>query len=273
MTTRKEASPLPAPYDLPEYLDLAYTVGSAQDVRFLRSCFERAGRKVQTVYDPSCGSGRVVWRLAQAGYHVVGIDMNPHAIAYLQKKLRHKDIRNADISVGNMVEATGPGYDAVYSLGSDFCEVLDEAPARKFIASITGRLRPGGIFVLGVHVRPRHGRGWAMEEETSATSRGALRASYTITFEGQPQKNVDAWRLKLFLGRGKKKLVGESRILYRVYDIEELLSLVEEESQGKVELLDVFTSGHNHYRKLDLKRDLDSLEGCVLLYRKRGKGS
>jgi SAM-dependent methyltransferase len=269
MTARKQAAPLPSPYDLPEYLDLAYTVGSAQDVRFLRRCFQQAKRKVQTVYDPSCGSGRVVWRLAQAGYRVIAIDMNPRAIAYLQKKLERKSIHNAQVAIGNMVEATGPSYDAVYSLGSDFCEVLDDAPARRFIANITGRLRAGGVFVLGIHVRPRHGQGWTLEEETSASGRGTLLASYTIAFEGQPQKNVDAWRLRLFLGQRKKKLVGESRILYRVYDIEELLSLVDQESRGSLELLEVFTSGHNHYCKLDLKRDLESLEGCVLLYRKR----
>ena len=70
-------------YDYPKYYDLLFGSDWKAEFDFLQACFEKhAGRTVRRLFEPACGTGRLLIKFAQAGYEVSGNDLNAKAIAY-----------------------------------------------------------------------------------------------------------------------------------------------------------------------------------------------
>src|SRR5215471_486427 len=78
-------------YDYPRYYDLVFGSDWKPEFDFLRQVFDKfAGGKVRRVFEPACGTGRLLFRLGQAGYGVSGLDLNPRAVDYCNRRLvRH----------------------------------------------------------------------------------------------------------------------------------------------------------------------------------------
>ena len=55
-------------YDYPAYYDLIFGSDCAAEVSFFEDCCEHlAGRTVRRLYEPACGTGRLLVRLAGRG--------------------------------------------------------------------------------------------------------------------------------------------------------------------------------------------------------------
>ena len=75
-------------YDFPKYYDLIFGSDWKAEFDFLRACFdEHALRRVRRVFEPACGTGRLLIKLSQAGYEVGGNDLNSKAIDYCNARL------------------------------------------------------------------------------------------------------------------------------------------------------------------------------------------
>jgi SAM-dependent methyltransferase len=76
-------------YDHPAYYDLVYGSDSQAELQFLLAAFDRfAGRKVRRVFEPACGTGRLLIRLAQRGLRVAGNDLNPRPVRAIRENPR-----------------------------------------------------------------------------------------------------------------------------------------------------------------------------------------
>jgi len=70
-------------YDYPKYYDLLFGSNWKAKFDFLESCFEKHARRcVRRLFEPACGTGRLLIKLSQAGYEVSGNDLTPHSVAY-----------------------------------------------------------------------------------------------------------------------------------------------------------------------------------------------
>ena len=78
-------------YDFPKYYDLVFGSDWRAEFDFLTACFEKhASRPIRRLFEPACGTGRLLIKLAQAGYEVSGLDLNPHAVDYCNRRFaRH----------------------------------------------------------------------------------------------------------------------------------------------------------------------------------------
>src|SRR5688572_14319267 len=75
-------------YDYPKYYDLVYGSDWKAEFAFLTGCFERYIKKpVKTLFEPACGTGRLLIRFAQAGYKVSGNDLNEQAVEFCNDRL------------------------------------------------------------------------------------------------------------------------------------------------------------------------------------------
>lgn len=83
-------------YDFPVYYDLVFGADWAAEFHFLTDCFEKhVSGRTRRLFEPACGTGRLLYRFAKEGYALGGIDLNPKAIEYyllmiLLKKERSK---------------------------------------------------------------------------------------------------------------------------------------------------------------------------------------
>ena len=52
-------------YDFPKYYDMIFNADWAQEVKFVDACFQKHSlRKVKRVFEPACGTGRLLVKLA-----------------------------------------------------------------------------------------------------------------------------------------------------------------------------------------------------------------
>lgn len=181
-------------YDYPKYYDVLYSTAWADELRFLNACFlEYADGSAQRIFEPACGTGRLLWRLAAMEHDVCGLDLNPKAVAYCNRRfLRHgfapavvqgdmAAFRPEDLvcvprskSGGSRLAPETPRpFDAAFNLISSFSHLLSEREALAHLRCVADVLRPGGLYILGFHLIP-HGRA-ACDRERWVATKGALR--------------------------------------------------------------------------------------------------
>ncbi len=160
-------------YDYPKYYDLVYGSDWKAEFDFLEDCFEKhAGLTVRRVYEPACGTGRLLIKFAAAGYEVGGVDLNPLAIAYCNERLERGGYRPT-ATIGDMCDfRTKKPIDAAFNTINSFRHLQTEAQAERHLKCVAQALRPGGLYVLGLHLTPTTVE--PMQEESWSARRGNL---------------------------------------------------------------------------------------------------
>jgi SAM-dependent methyltransferase len=73
-------------YDYPNVYDVLFSDTCRSEVAFLTATFERFGKNVTSVFEPACGSGRLLYHLAKHGFTVTGLDLNSRAVAFCNRR-------------------------------------------------------------------------------------------------------------------------------------------------------------------------------------------
>jgi SAM-dependent methyltransferase len=151
-------------YDYPKYYDVLFSADCKAEYDFLRACFERyAFRPVRRLFEPACGTGRLLVRFAKAGYEVEGNDLNPKAVAYSNARLARHGLP-ATAVVGDMADfRLRRKVDAAFNTINSFLHLGSETKARSHLQCVARALAKGGIYVLGFHLTPRRGKTWTGE--------------------------------------------------------------------------------------------------------------
>lgn len=142
-------------YDYPQYFDLVFRDETPAEIEFFAAVFERyADGPVRTLYEPGCGSGRLVVGMAARGYQVTGLDLNRPSLDYLRRKLRRRGL-TAEVIEGDMVDYCSPvPVDAAFCTFNSFRHLTNPGDARRHLESVAASLRPGGLYILGFHIIP-----------------------------------------------------------------------------------------------------------------------
>ncbi|RIK73752.1 MAG: class I SAM-dependent methyltransferase [Planctomycetota bacterium] len=160
-------------YDYPKYYDLVYGSDWKAEVDFLNECFSRFARgPVRRLFEPACGTGRLMFRLARAGYHVAGLDLNQRAVDFCNKRLQRHGLKPTAF-VGDMANfALQRPVDAAFNTINSFRHLSTEAQAKGHLQSVARSLRKGGVYVLGLHLTPTAQP--PLDEESWSARRGNL---------------------------------------------------------------------------------------------------
>lgn len=110
--------------------------------------------EVRRLLEPGCGGGRLVVELARRGFQVTGWDLSGPAVSFAQQRLAEAgltaDVRQADMRI----EKLQPPADVAYCLVNTFRHLLTETEARDHLRNIAASLRPGGLYIIGLHLLP-----------------------------------------------------------------------------------------------------------------------
>lgn len=142
-------------YDYPQYFDLAFRDETADEVRFFEGAFaEYAHGPVRRLFEPGCGSGRLVVAMAARGYHVTGLDLSQPSLEYLRRKLRRRGLA-ATLVHGDMTAfALRRPVDAAFCTFNTFRHLLTDQAALDHLHAMAAAIRPGGLYILGFHIIP-----------------------------------------------------------------------------------------------------------------------
>jgi SAM-dependent methyltransferase len=160
-------------YDYPRYYDLVFGSDWKAEFDFLRGAFRHyVSGQARRLFEPACGTGRLVYRLARVGYEVSGLDLNPRAVAWCNRRLR-KHLLPETAFVGDMADFTLPKkVDGAFNMINSFRHLPSEAAARAHLRCMARALRKGGVYVLGLHLTPTAGE--PITAESWSSRRGHL---------------------------------------------------------------------------------------------------
>ena len=145
-------------YDYPQYYDILFQDFTQHEADFIEAaCRKYCPFAVRRLLEPACGTGRLITELATRGYELIGFDISQPGLRYLRRQLArfrlYAEIFEADMSDFRI----GQPADAAYCVINTFRYLLTEQAARGHLECLACSLRPGGIYILGLHLLPLGG--------------------------------------------------------------------------------------------------------------------
>ena len=161
-------------YDLPVYYDLIFDQDSASEADFIEAAWckhgnvSRHNKKCCRILEPACGTGRLMKELARRGHQVAGFDRNQAMLAAARKSLATAECRGV-LKRAALESFSVPGtFDVAHCLLSTFKYILSEDGAISHLRCVSDHLRPGGIYVLGMHLTDYRRKGFEHERWTGS---------------------------------------------------------------------------------------------------------
>jgi SAM-dependent methyltransferase len=128
---------------------------TANEVAFFQEVFERyVKRPVQRLYEPGCGSGRLVAAMAAKGFDLVAVDNNEAMLAYLRRRLSRRGLAAELVLADMTTHVCKPLVDAAFCTFNTFRHLIDAESAERHLRSVAASLRNGGVYILGFHCIP-----------------------------------------------------------------------------------------------------------------------
>ena len=215
-------------YETPQLYDIVFDADTRTEADFLEALHRRHSRtRGRRSLELACGSGRLVRELASRGWNAAGFDIQPAMLAYARRRLRRAGTE-AELWRDSMQSFRAPRarFDLVHCLVSSFKYLLTEEDALACLRRVAAALKPGGIFVLGLHLtdpanrRPLHER-WVAE-------RGGIRVvCNTRTWPPADGSRLESMRTRLRVARRDGSLhEQETRWQARSYTAAQLRQLL-----------------------------------------------
>lgn len=143
-------------YDHPELYDMVFAWGPEQEADFYSAVFERfyEGGKVKSIFEPGCGTGRLVVALAGKGYKVQGLDKMEPMVEFARLKAQEAGVKGRTrFHVGDMTEMKlKTRFDCAYNAISTFRYLLTEEDILAHLMSMARILKPGGIYAIDLEL-------------------------------------------------------------------------------------------------------------------------
>lgn len=141
-------------YQTPLYYDIIFDADTTREVAFLETVLSKyvtstSGKRRWHILEPACGSGRLMKALEDCGHRTAGVDLAQPMLDFarhrgVEGKLLHAPIQDFQWS--------GPKFDLAHNLVSSFKYLLTEKNAAAHLQCVAETLRPGGVYVLGLHL-------------------------------------------------------------------------------------------------------------------------
>lgn len=118
------------------------------ELDFIRAVFKNSPIKIKEILDIGCGKGRFLIPLAQASYHLTGLDQSPDMLADCLARLEKRNLQ-AELILADFEEFDfNKNFDAVICMDSVICYLLETERIISALAKFRQTLRPQGIFIL-----------------------------------------------------------------------------------------------------------------------------
>ena len=250
-------------YDFPKYYDLLFGSDWRAEFDFLGACFEKhSTRVVKRVYEPACGTGRILFKLAQTGYEVGGNDLNEKAIDFCNDRLERFGFPRST-SVQDMSDfRVRKKYDAAFNFINTFRHLPDERSAENHLKCMANALVKGGLYALGIHLEPTDGD--RMEEESWSARRGNLAITSYMWSKGiDSRKRMEALGITLDIYTPTKHQRIVDHMDYRTYKHRQFQNLLKKVPE--FEVVEVYDFGYDIDQPVTIT---ESTEDVVFILRK-----
>lgn len=251
-------------YDYPRYYDLVFGSDWKPEYVFLREAFDKYVRgEVKRVFEPACGTGRLLFRFARGGLDASGLDLNPHAVDYCNKRLQKCGLP-ATAWVGDMAKfEVKKKFDAAFNTINSFRHLLSEADALAHLRCMAAAIRRGGIYVLGLHLAPSEGE--PITEERWGARRGNLQINtHLATFDLNLKKRTERCTMTMLVYTPTQHFQIVDELVFRTYTAPQMRKLIAEVPE--FEIADVYDFSYRILRPISIGPDTQDV---VLILRRK----
>lgn len=252
-------------YDYPKYYDLVYGSDWKAEFDFLEDCFEKhANGVVERLFEPACGTGRLLIKFADVGYDVTGVDLNPKAIEYCNDRLARAGHARSTV-VGDMTKyVTDAPVDAAFNTINSFRHLGSQQQARDHLQCVADSLRPGGLYVLGLHLTPTAVE--PIQEESWSAQRGNLAVlSRMWVIDCNLRRRCETVGVSFDIYTPSKQFRIEDEIAFRTYTYRQMHTLLAEIADFEVTA--VYDFGYDVENPIEIDAQT---EDVVYILKKRG---
>lgn len=213
-------------YDYPQYYDLAFRGETRREADFIEAaCRKYCPAGARRLLEPACGTGRLVAEMAARGYELTGFDLSRPALRYLRRRLKRRGLTatlfEADMADFRLEEKA----DAAFCTLNSFRHLLSEQAARRHLECVAEALRPGGIYILGMHLMPPDAADDCTERWTE--QHGRTRVTVTLrVLETDRHRRLERLRVSLLVRSNGKTLRLRDEFSLRRYTAAQLRRLL-----------------------------------------------
>ena len=236
------------------------------EVRFFEAAFEKYAKcDVHRLFEPGCGSGRLVVAMAAKGYDVTGLDLSDAMLDYMRKKLRRRKLTATAVK-GDMTEFEfDVPFDAAFCTYNTFRHLLTEKDAVSHLRCVADSLTPGGIYMLGMHLTPEEDYDAVTEKFTMKSGGTELTTTIRVPHTDE-KRRLETLRVQLKAVRGSGKVIRiKSEFQLRLYTHTQLKRLFKKVSD-QLELVGSYDFANDIDDPLPFNDELD--EGLFVLRRR-----
>lgn len=225
-------------YDFPKYYDLVYGSDWKAECIFLKACFVKyATGEVKRLFEPACGTGRLLYRFGKKGYFVSGVDLNEKAIKYCNRRLEKYEI-DGRAFVGDMTNFdVGEKFDASFNTINSFRHLNSHQAAIDHLKCMAAALRPGGLYMLGLHLSPTEVPP-SEDEDWIAEGKDLQVNTRMWLTERSLEERFERFAIEFEVYTPEKFLRIEDELVFRTYTAQQFNELLGEVQQ--FEVADVF---------------------------------
>jgi SAM-dependent methyltransferase len=272
---------MPAPlrsnwYDQPRYYDLSVADETEGELAFVAGAAAKfldpaAKKQPLRIVEPACGTGRLTEVLAEKGFHVTAFDLNPTMVEFTRQRVAKKQARRSSatrstpaIFAADMANFTIPQpADIGVCLLDSFRHLLTENDARAHLQCMARAVRPGGIYLLGLHLLPPDADLDCTERWTNQTGSTHVTTTLRVT-ESSRRTRLEQIRISLLVREGKKIARYRDEFPLRLYTAAQLNSLIRSVPEWSIEAV------YDYWYELDAPLKLSNeLSDTVLVLRRK----
>ncbi len=221
-------------YDYPQLYELGFLKETPKESKFCEAVFQKyVPFPVHTVLELGCGSGRLVCDMATRGFSMTGLDLNPTALEYCKKKLKKLGVKGNTV-VGDMMNFKfDQPFDAAINSINTFRHLESEEAALAHLDCVADHLKPGGVFVLSLHLLPVDGDLWGTERWAANDENLSVYYALTVV-ETSMKTRLEKLRISMLVKKKDESFRLSDHITLRIYTAPQLKSLLAKSKKLKL---------------------------------------
>lgn len=228
-------------YDHPKYYDLIFGNDCAAELRFICGVNEKHfSGNAKRLFEPACGTGRLLYGLAKRGFEVEGIDLNEKAVAFSNQRFNRHG-RPAAAWVADMSDfRPRKKWDLAFNTINSFRHLTTANAALKHLQCMADGTRRGGIYLVGLHISPTTAP--PCDEESWSARRGHLSVlTHMWTEERNFKQRFERFGMRFDVYTPTRQFRIEDELRMRSYTQQQFKTLIEKTQSWEIEQTYDFT--------------------------------
>ena len=202
-------------------------------VHYIEEIFKYYGKEPKYITELACGTGNITNRLAQKGYHIIGVDKSEDMLAVAQDKA--SDLGVEVIYINHEMEGlTLPTeLDAILCICDGFNYITEEKTLIDIFKMVNEHLSQDGIFIFDIS--SYHKLSQVLGNNTFAENQKGISFIWENYFDAK--RHLSEMDLTLFIQEGQYYRKSEERHVQRAYHEDEIIEYIK---KAKFNFIDVF---------------------------------